>query len=228
MDKERALKLAQKLAAINGKNATEAEAILAAEHLARIAQEHGFTRLDWSKEEVRSHVKSDKAQMNCDRRAKLPTYGRLLILTVANALGVKAILLGDTGMVDFIGDETNIVLVKFFLEELMAVIPKLRWKAKCDMRVAGQNRAWKESWERGFIHTIGERLAKINSNMSDQQAIATRALVLVTNAMIDHETANKYPNLKTSSICFKHHTDHAAYHRGVMDGSKARLQANVG
>lgn len=226
MDKERALKLAKKLAAINNSNATENEAMLAAEHLARIAAEHNITRLDWSKDEVRSNVKSETSKPYCDRRADIPRYGKMLIAMLGQKFGVRPILIGD-GMVDFIGDETSVTLVKFFLEELMVAIPKLRWKAKCESGPKGAAPAWKQSWEMGFIEAVGIRMERIKTAMTDVQETNSRALVLVTKEAVDNAVAIKYPNLTQGRHYTMHRRDPGAYARGIRDGNGARLQEGI-
>jgi hypothetical protein len=228
MDKETALRMARKLAQINGQNATEAEALLAAEHLARIAREHGLSRMDWTPEQIKSGVKQDTGNaMNTDRRAKPPSYVYQLTSRVCNVFTVRVIWIGDTHFCDFLGDETNVTLVKFFLEELLAVVPKLRWKAKCEAKVEGPAPAWKQSWERGFIDAIADRLTKIMENMSEAQATACRALVLVTRELIEAEIKAKYGNLGYIKDRKQHHLDRSAYERGQQDGKKQRLQANI-
>lgn len=225
MDKERALKLAKKLAAINGSNATENEAMMAAEHLARIAAEHGLTRLDWSKEEVRSNVKSEALHPNKRGNKKLSDFIVNLCNRVAVVFGVRCILIGGDWC-DFIGDETNVTLVKFFLEELLGATPRLRTKAKAE---AGCkiDLSWKHSWEQGFINAICERLTKIYDGMRDGREDACRALVLVTKELVDTATNEKYPHLTNTKMRRLAALNHDAYLRGMRDGQRTQLQSGI-
>ncbi len=226
MDKDKAIQLAQKLARMTTEGGcTEAEAMLAAERLAKIAKEHNISRMDYTEEQVKAKVKSETASMDLDRRSKPPLYVSILVGRLCQSFGCRAIFIGDE-YVDIFGDETNVVLMKFFMNELMPVIPKLRWKAKCDMKIVGNNPAWKQSWERGFIESVGLRLDKIMGQLSDEQASRSRALVLVTKELVNQEVEKKYPKL--CQLKRKQHgLDRDAFEKGMRDGKAARLQEQI-
>ena len=227
MNRERAIELARKLAFINETNATENEVLLAAEHLARIARDHNLSKLDLTPEQIRQQgVKSEQVKADCDRRAKRPLYVTLLISRLAGAFGVRVVFLGNTPDVKFFGDETNITLLKFFLEQLLKAIPKLRWKAKCESGVAGASPIWKESWERGFIDAIGDRMDKIMQAMTKEQATRCRALAVVTKVLINEAVNIAYPQLGPLKLQLKV-LDARAYKRGSSDGKTARLQESL-
>lgn len=226
MDKDKAIELAQKLARITtGNGCTEAEAMNAAERLAKIAREHNISRMDYSEEKIRTKVKSEQTSMDLDRRSKPPLYASLLIGRLCQSFGCRAVFIGGE-YVDIFGDETNVVLMKFFLAELMPVIPKLRWKAKCEMNVKGNNPVWKQSWERGFIEGVGLRLDKIMGMLSDEESKRSRALVLVTSALINDEVAKKYPQLEKMKRKV-HELDRNAFAKGQHDAATAKLQENM-
>ncbi len=226
MDKEKAIQLAQKLARMTtGAGCTEGEAMAAAERLAKIAKEHNISRMDYTQEQVRAKVKSEQTSMDLDRRAKPPLYVGILVARLCESFGCRAVFIGGE-YVDFFGDETNIVLLKFFMNELLPIIPKLRWKAKCEMGIAGNNPAWKQSWERGFIESVGQRLDKIMGQLSDEQASRSRALVLVTKELVNAEVEKKYPRL-TRSKHKMHGLDRNAFEKGMRDGKTAKLQEQI-
>jgi hypothetical protein len=223
VDREKALQLAQKLARMTTEGGcTEAEAMLAAERLAKIAKEHNISRMDYTEEQVRAKVKSEQTSMDLDRRAKPPLYVGILVSRLCESFGCRAVFIGG----EYVGDETNIVLLKFFMNELLPIIPKLRWKAKCEMGVAGNNPVWKQSWERGFIEAVGQRLDKIMGQLSDEQASRSRALVLVTKELVNAEVEKKYPRL-TRSKQKVHGLDRTAFEKGMRDGKTAKLQEQI-
>jgi hypothetical protein len=229
MDKETALRMARKLAAINGSNATEAEAVLAAEHLARISAQHGFTKLDFTPEQVKKNVGSEQAS---HKFKKVPDWIQYLTSRVVKAMACECVFLGDTGLIDVMGDETEVTLCKYFLEVLIKEAPKInwRWRVASGLVGTGQNPARKQSWYRGFTDAVVARLEAIYGHfvdgLSDDQKAKRRGLIVVGTAAIAEFKHAKYPRLGTMKMR-QQRLDHDAYAKGHREGTNVRLQEAV-
>ncbi len=226
MDRDRAVKLAQKFANFNKDNATQAEVELAAQHLQKIMNEHRLTELDLKPQEAKSRMAEETSAHEWKRP---PYWLKWFVGKIGACFQVKPIFnLGPKPTISFLGEDTDVGLARYFASGILE-LPLYTMMARDwhRARKAGvDTKGYIPQWYLGFMQAVIKRLeeeyGRWREELSASDQVKERGLITIKSGAVAEYVAQRYPSLgRMSSTVPRAHS--TAHKDGYEQGLKARI-----
>ncbi len=215
MERDTLLRRAAKLAGINPKNATDAEAMLAGELLAQLLRENNLSMVDVSAATMQGSIREEQVQFD---KSRLQTWELDLAGTIAHACDCRLLKRGGFFVrIAFIGTEGDAALGAWFFRYLCERIPGMANRYVSTLPPSSSHRADKAGYIYGFTARIGKRLRDLLKPAPGEQVTSNTALTVIKKTAIDSWLKAQHPDLKKGRD--RHRPDVCPF--GVQAGSAA-------